>query len=110
VQVLLREPIEDHIDYRNSLDRLTLEDNLPSSAGFESEEETSVHKDLAGGFKECRSFIFGGDSTANAMMIAFFHITRQPDILERLKAELGEAWPKLNAEPTPRDLDKNYHV
>jgi len=40
------------------------------------------------------------------MMMAFFHITRQPDILERLKVVLKEAWLKLNAEPTSRDLGK----
>jgi len=40
------------------------------------------------------------------MMMAFFHITRQPDILERLKVVLKEAWIKLNAEPTSRDLGK----
>jgi|SRR5271156_5627715 len=107
MQVLLRESIEDHINYRSSLDRLTHSKMifhllLDSKAKKEPQYTKISQKSF---FEEYQSLIFGGgDSTANAMMMAFFHVTRQPDILERLKTELKEAWLKLNAEPTSRDL------
>lgn len=106
MQAFLRESIEDHINYHSSLDRLTHSKMifhllLDSKAKKEPQYTKISQKSF---FEEYQSLIFGGgDSTANAMIMVF-HVTRQPDILERLKAELKEAWLKLNAEPTSRDL------
>lgn len=105
MQAFLRESIEDHINYHSSLDRLTHSKMifhllLDSKAKKEPQYTKISQKSF---FEEYQSLIFGGgDSTANAMIMVF-HVTRQPDILERLKAELKEAWLKLNAEPTSRD-------
>jgi cytochrome P450 len=109
MQVLLRESIEDCINYHSSLDRLThskmIFHLLLGSKAKKEPQDTKILQESF--FEECQSLIFGGgDLTANAMMMAFFHITRQPDILERLKVVLKEAWLKLNAEPTSRDLGK----
>jgi cytochrome P450 len=93
-QVLLRESTEDHINYRSSLDRLThskmIFHLLLESKAKKEPQYTKISQESF--FEECQSLIFGGgDSTANTMTMVFFRITRQPDILERSKAELKEA-------------------
>ncbi|KAF2870344.1 cytochrome P450 monooxygenase-like protein [Massariosphaeria phaeospora] len=59
-------------------------------------------------YEEAQALMFGGgDTVGNTMMVGTFHLLQQSDKLQKLKAELSEAWPSLNEhEPKLRDLEK----
>jgi cytochrome P450 len=52
--------------------------------------------------------MFGGaDTVGSTLMVGTHYLLQHPDKLQKLKAELSEAWPSLDGnEPKLRDLEK----
>lgn len=58
-------------------------------------------------FEEAQALMFGGaDTTGTTLMHGCFFLLRKPEILQRLRNELKEAWPALHQVPTWADLEK----
>jgi len=58
-------------------------------------------------YEEAQALMFGGaDTTANALMLGTFHLLRRPNLVEKLKVELKNAWPVLDSPPKLEDLEK----
>ncbi|RMZ87608.1 hypothetical protein DV736_g5157, partial [Chaetothyriales sp. CBS 134916] len=57
--------------------------------------------------EEAAALMFGGgDSAANTLTIGLFHILDQPELYNRLKSEVYQAWPNLDTRPTYESLQK----
>jgi cytochrome P450 len=53
-------------------------------------------------YEESQALMFGGgDTTGNTLMVATFHLLRNPEAYEKLRTELRSIWPKLDG-PVPR--------
>jgi cytochrome P450 len=48
----------------------------------------------------------GLETTKTALLVAFFHIFDNPDIHQRLEAELVNAWPEVDSPPKLPELEK----
>lgn len=58
-------------------------------------------------YEEGQAMLFGGtDTVSNTIMLAIFNILKHPQVYERLRAELDEFWPDLNATPKYEELEK----
>jgi cytochrome P450 len=109
MQQLLSKSITEHVRDPHSLDHLTHSKTiyhvLLDSKEHKEPQYTTVS--LESLFQESQALIFGGgDTTANVIMDGLFHITRSSGILGKLKAELENAWPNLDTEPTLKDLER----
>jgi cytochrome P450 len=94
MQQLLTESIADHVQDPHSLDHLTHSKpifHLLLDSKIQKEPQyTEVSPESS--FQESQALIFGGgDTTANVIMEAAFHITKRPEFLGKLKAELKQA-------------------
>lgn len=58
-------------------------------------------------YEEAQALMFGGaDTVGSTLMVGTHYLLQQPDKLQKLKAELSEAWPSLDGnEPKLRDLE-----
>ena len=58
-------------------------------------------------YEEAQALMFGGgDSVANTLMVAFFHVMNQPELYKRLKEEIYLAWPSIDKHPTAEALER----
>ncbi|KAK2803387.1 hypothetical protein FQN50_007046 [Emmonsiellopsis sp. PD_5] len=58
-------------------------------------------------YDEAQAMVSGGTETVGtAITWGIFHVLERKDVLERLRAELLEAWPDLNAPPRLQGLEK----
>lgn len=59
-------------------------------------------------YEEGQALMFGGaDTVGNTLMVGTFHLLKNPEKMQKLKAELNEAWPLLKTDgPKLRDLEK----
>ena len=58
-------------------------------------------------FEESQALMFGGaDTTGTTLMHGSFELLHSKEPLDKLKAELCEAWPDLESDPTQADLEK----
>lgn len=59
-------------------------------------------------FEESQALMFGGaDTTGTTLMHGSFYVLTMPEVLQRLKAELKQAWPNLPGEaPRWAELEK----
>ena len=58
-------------------------------------------------YEEAQALMFGGaDTTGNTLMVGTHRLLKNPEKMQRLKAELMKAWPSLTSrEPSLRDLE-----
>lgn len=58
-------------------------------------------------YEESQALIFGGaDTVGNALTVGTFHLLKNPEQLQKLKAEIVNVWPTLDGkEPRLRDLE-----
>lgn len=57
-------------------------------------------------FEESQALMFGGaDTTGTTLMHGTFEILQRPDVVAKLKAELEEAWPNVQRDPTQAELE-----
>lgn len=58
-------------------------------------------------YEETQALMFGGvDTAGNTLMVGSFHLLKEPEKLQKLKAELSATWPSLQgAEPKLKDLE-----
>ncbi|OAL04258.1 cytochrome P450 monooxygenase-like protein [Phaeosphaeriaceae sp. SRC1lsM3a] len=58
-------------------------------------------------YEEAQALMFGGaDTTGNTLMVGTHRLLKNPEKMQRLKAELMKAWPSLTGrEPSLRDLE-----
>lgn len=63
-------------------------------------------------YEEAQSLLFAGaDTVGNTLMLGTYHLLKQPDKLQKLKAELLAAWPSLDhAEPKLRNLENMRYL
>ncbi len=59
-------------------------------------------------YEEAQALMFGGgDTTGNTLMLGTFQLLKHPETMAKLKAELKEAWPRLDDTPPGlRELEK----
>ena len=56
-------------------------------------------------YEEAQAMMFaGGDSVANSLMFGFFHVLDKPELYQRLKTEVYQAWPNIDSHPTYETL------
>lgn len=49
-------------------------------------------------YEEAQALVFAGaDTVGNTLMLGTYHLLKQPDKLQKLKAELQAAWPSLQS-------------
>lgn len=57
-------------------------------------------------FEESQALMFGGaDTTGTTLMHGTFEILHEPEVLQKLKAELKEVWPNLTENLALSDLE-----
>ena len=58
-------------------------------------------------YEEAQALMFGGaDTTGNTLMVGTHRLLKNPEKMQRLKAELLKAWPSLDGrEPSLRELE-----
>jgi len=59
-------------------------------------------------YEEAQALMFGGaDTVGNTLMVGTHRLLKHPEAMQKLKAELVQAWPSLDESgPTLRDLEK----
>lgn len=57
-------------------------------------------------FEESQALMFeGADTTGTTLMHGSFEILQRPDVVKRLRTELGEAWPNVMRDPSQAELE-----
>ena len=62
--------------------------------------------DVGSLFEESQALMFGGaDTTGTTLMHGTFEILQRPDVVQRLRKELEEAWPDIRRDPSQAELE-----